>query len=146
MSRTHYSDIASALDGHLDGMNHNVAWENRHFKPPTDGSLYLRQYNMPVSTRIADLGSDANDYTVGIYQVDVVGIAGKGKAAIYELADKVADHFRTGVRVQYNGISVRITQVERAAITIDERSAFMPITVYYESYTRSRNPNLVIIA
>ena len=145
MSRTHYSDIASALDANLDAMGEVVAWENRHFTPATDGSLHLRQYNLPATTVLADLGRDGQDYRTGIYQIDVVGITGKGKAAIYALADQVADQFRRGTSLTYNGVVVRVTSVERSALVIEEKFAFIPLSIEYETYTRTRDTSLVIV-
>jgi len=134
---THYSDIASALDTQLNLLGETVAWENRHFTPPTSG-LYLMQFNIPASTTQADLGTNGTDYTVGIYQVSVVGVFGKGKAAIYTLSDSVADQFKRGTVMTYNGTTVRVKTVERAPMLIDEQSAIIPISVTYETYTTAR--------
>ena len=135
---THYSDIASALDNQLNLMGENVAWENRHFTPPTDGTLYLKQSNLPNDTNQADLGTNGTDYTIGIYQVDVIAPTGKGKAAIYALADQVADQFKRGTVMVYNSITVRIMAVSRAQMLIDEQNAIIPISVEYETYTPTR--------
>ena len=135
---THYSDIASALDARLDAMGETVAWENIRFVPATDGSLHLRQHNMPASTMQSDLGASGQDYTTGLYQIDVVGIAGKGKAAIYTLADQVADQFKRGTSLTYNGVVVRVSSVERTALIIEDKFAFIPLSIEYEAYTAAR--------
>lgn len=135
---THYSDIASALDSHLNEMALNTSWENRHFKPPTDGSLYIKQTNIPNETIQGDLGTNGTDYTIGLYQIDVIAPFGKGKSAVYTLADQVADKFKRGVTMTYNSITVRVQAVSRAPMLIDEQNAIIPITVEYETYTPAR--------
>jgi len=93
---------------------------------------------LPAATVLADLGRDGQDYTTGIYQIDVVGIAGKGKAAIYTLADQVADQFKRGTSLTYNGVVVRVSSVERAALIIEDKFAFIPLSIEYEAYTAAR--------
>ena len=145
MSRTHYADIASALDSQLNDLGELVSWENRHFTPPTDGTLYIRQTNLSGETTQADLGRDGQDYTIGIYQVDVIAPFGKGKAALYAMSDQVADQFKRGTSLTYNGVVVRVRQVVREPLVIDQQTAILPISIYYETYTRTRDTSLVIV-
>jgi hypothetical protein len=135
---THYADIASALDSALNALGRVVAWENRHFTPPTDGTLYLRQTNLSGDTSQADLGASGQDYSIGIYQIDVIAPFGKGKAALYTLADTVADSFKRGTTATYNGVTVRVRNVMRDPMVIDQQQAMIPVVVYYEAYTAAR--------
>jgi len=135
---THYSDISAALDGRLDALGELVAWENRHFEAPTDDTLFLRQTNLAGDTVQAELGTNGQDFSIGIYQVDIIGTFGKGKAPLYALSDAVCDHFARGQVMTYNGIKVRVRGNKRGAMVTDEQQAMIPVEIFYEAYTAAR--------
>ena len=99
-----FTDISAALDQQLFTMAGlpPVAWENDDFEP-TLNTLYLRPTLIAGDVNQATLGDNGLDMNVGIYQVDVFAQSGEGKFSSLEMADLIADHFKRGTDLTYNG-------------------------------------------
>ena len=137
---TVFLDITAALDGHLNTMTSvpPVAWENITYEPVV-GTLYLRPTLLFGNTEIATIGdTTSTDQNIGIYQVDVFAEAGKGKNAAIVQADLVADRFKRGTEITYNGLTVRVKNVSMAQpVTVDGWYQ-VPVEIEYESYSGAR--------
>lgn len=89
---SHLSTFAAAQSPTLA-----VAWPNRKFTPPD--AAYLRPHFLPAGTAADGLGSDAQDLQRGIYQIDVLGLPGKGPGAVLALLDALRAHFKRGLTI-----------------------------------------------
>jgi hypothetical protein len=136
---TVFSDISSALDLRLSTLSGSspVAWANTGYKP-VKGVLYLRANNLPASTVQAGLGSSGIDEHLGLYQVDVFAAAGKGRGEAEAKADIIADHFKRGTDLLYNGVYIRLGNVSRNAGLIDEDRFVISVTINYTAHVAPR--------
>jgi hypothetical protein len=134
-----FTNISAALDKHLSEMAGlpDVAWENKDYEP-TQGTSYLRPTILPAETFQASLGTNGQDEHTGIYQVDVMVEAGKGKKAGYALADLVADQFARGTDLVYSGVTVTIRQTSRQTGATDNGWFVVPVEIDYQSFTQPR--------
>jgi hypothetical protein len=136
---TTFTDIASSLDARLNTLAGSapIAWPNTVFKP-TKGTLYLRANNLPAATEQAGLGTSGIDAHIGIYQVDVFAPLGKGRGTAEAKADAIANHFKRGTDLSYNGVAVRLGNVSRnAGITEDDRFV-ISVSINYMAHVAPR--------
>lgn len=136
---TTFFDIGAALDARLNSLSGSspIAWPNTAFRP-TKGTLYLRANNLPAVTEQAGLGTNGIDVHEGIYQVDVYAPLGEGRGAAEAKADAVADHFKRGTDLLYNGVTVRLGDVSRnAGLTEDDRFV-ISISINYMAHVAPR--------
>lgn len=133
---TIFNDIQAALDTRLESMSggYSIAWPNIPFEPEA-GTVYLRPTFLPAETLQAALSDNGKDITVGIYQVDVFNPAGSGRSAI---PDTIADHFKRGTNLTYNGITLRIQSVSILSATIDGSWQQVPVSISFYTYTDAR--------
>ena len=140
---TAFQDISAALSANLNiyatANSVPVAWENVKYLPVT-GAKYLRETLIPASTEQVELGAAGIDETLGIYQVDVFTPANSdlGKSEAQILADGVANQFKRGALLTYNGVNVRIRKVSPGGGAIDGAWYMIPITIEFKSYTQPR--------
>jgi len=136
---TVFKDISGALDSRLNTLSGSspVAWENIAFKP-TKTALYLRPTHLPAPTEQAALGNNGIDQYIGIYQIDIFAPAGKGKGAAETKADAIADHFKRGTDLLYNGVYVRLGNVSRNAGLIDEDRFVISVSINYMAHVAPR--------
>ena len=136
---TVFADIGAALDGRMNTLSGGsaIAWQNTVFKP-TKTALYLKPTNLPVPASQTGLGASGIDQHTGIYQVDVYAIAGKGRNAAEVKADAVADHFKRGTDLTYNGITVRLGDTSRnTGIIVDDRFV-ISVSINYTAHVAPR--------
>ena len=136
---TTFTDISSALDSRLSTFagGDPVAWPNIEFTPDTQ-TLFLRPSILPVATEQIGLGNDGFDIHRGIYQVDIVAMAGEGRGAAEAKADAVANHFARGTDLSYNGLSVRLGDVSRnQGINVGDRFV-ISLSIDYLVHTAPR--------
>ena len=134
-----FNDISTALDTRLSVMTGlpPVAWENVEYEPVV-GTLYLRPTNISGDTNQATLGTSGQDMTIGIYQVDVIAQAGRGKSTALLMADKVANQFKRGTDLTSNGRVVTVVSVQRAVSSQDSGWYIIPVEIIYKSFTDAR--------
>lgn len=109
MASTKYADQQKALNKRLsDFQSTNIAWEGAGYNP-TPGTTYLEPLFFPGRPSQATLGPNGgqNEHT-GIYIINVKAPAGDGWDAGGAIADNIADHFKRGTTLTYNGQKVRI--------------------------------------
>jgi len=135
-----FRDILYCLDAHLKTLVPlpPVAWENKNYKPVKD-TLYLRPTILPAETVQATLGDNGTDSNSGIYQIDVFTPSGKGIKAAIEMADKIANLFKRGTYITYNGRTVRVKSVGRERSSNDDNGWYIvPVVITYISFTEAR--------
>tara|TARA_B100000795_G_scaffold103354_1_gene76232 strand:- start:158 stop:568 length:411 start_codon:yes stop_codon:yes gene_type:complete len=133
-----FTDISAALDARTNSLALPTAWENIAFKPTT-GTLYIRPTLIPAYTEQAGLGSNGLDEHVGIYQIDIVSTASLGKGEAIIKADVIADHFKRGLVLTYNGVNVRLSKTSRGIGKRDHEAFFtIPIFITYQSFISPR--------
>lgn len=132
---TIFNDIQAALDTKLATLTGvPIAYPNTPYKPQA-GTAYVRASFIPNETLQASLGSTGKDETLGIYQVDVVVPRGSGRP---QLLDTVADLFKRGTVLTYNGVNLRIRSVSMASAILEDEWYFVPISVNFQTYTEAR--------
>lgn len=135
-----FLDISAALDSNLNSMSSlpPVAWENRDYTPVV-GTLYLRPTLIAGETVQATLGDSGTDNNTGIYQIDVFAESGKGKNEAVVMADLIADQFKRGSDLIYNGRTVRTRNVSRQVGISNADGWYQVIVeVSYISFTEAR--------
>lgn len=132
MSATAFADISAALDARLNTMSSlpPVAWPNTGYTPIV-GTLYLRPHVLPNDTTQASAGASGLDRHEGIYQVDVLAQAGRGKLEATQMADTVANHFARGTTLSYNGVNVRTGPTSRTTGDIDGDRFIINVSIPY---------------
>jgi hypothetical protein len=133
---TFFNDIQAALDNRLNTISggYDISWPNVPYEP--DGtSTFLSPNFIPNETLQVGLGSNGKDETNGLYQIDVVYPAGSGRTTV---TDSVADHFKRGTVLSYNGVNIRVRSVSIAQAITDGAYHFVPITVDFQTYTDAR--------
>lgn len=133
---TYFNDIQAAFDNRLNTMSggYDIAWPNVAYEPDVN-TTYLRPFFLPAETVQVGLGGDGLDDTRGIYQIDVVFPAGSGRTNI---PDVVADHFKRGTNLSYNGTNVRIRSVSIGPALRDGAWYFVPVSIAFQTYTEAR--------
>jgi len=133
---TYFNDIEAALMTQLSTLSGapDIAYPNINYEPTT-GSAYLRANMIPVETLQASLGTSGKDETNGILQIDVVQPAGEGRST---LPDSIADHFKRGTVMSYNGVNVRVRSVSIGSAIREEAWYFVPVSIDFQSYTEAR--------
>ena len=136
---TVFRDIDAALVAQLNSMAGKppIAWENSAYEPVL-GTLYIRAYNLFGDTTQATLGDAGEDMTIGIFQLDIFAEAGKGKKAAMDMADTVADQFKRGTDLTYNGVTVTVRTVQRRTANITGGWYQLPVEVVYRAHTAAR--------
>ena len=132
-----FTDISAALDARTNSLSLPTAWENIAFQPVT-GTLYIRPTLMPADTVQAGLGSSGLDEHLGIYQIDICAKASTGKGEATIKADVIADHFKRGLVLTYNGVNVRLSKTSRGLGKRDEAWFVIPIFITYQVFTLPR--------
>jgi len=135
-----FYDISTALNTHLKNMTSapDIAWENKNYKP-TLKTTYIRPTLLPADSAQATLGDSGTDMNPGIYQVDVFTAANKGTKAALNMADLIANRFKRGTDLTYNGRTVRIRSVSQKSGSTNTGGWYqIPIDITYISYTEAR--------
>lgn len=133
---TYFNDIQAALDNRLSSLSggYDIAWQNIKYEP-TGNATFLAPTFIPDEMLQVSLGSNGKDEMNGLYQVDVVYPAGQGRSSV---PDAIADHFKRGTVLSYNGTNVRVRSVSIAQAITEGAYHFVPITVNFQTYTDAR--------
>lgn len=113
-----------------------VAYENKKFMPP-QSAPYLQPHLMLATPRAAALGTDADDYQRGIFQVDVMGLPNTGRTPVL-LAEDVAKEFKRGTRIIGTGLNAGTTIVCES-VTIpqgfnEDTRYKLPVSITFYAY------------
>ena len=135
-----FLDISAALDKNLNdmaGKPDGIAWPNAEFTP-TDGSLWVRPTVIMADTAGGTLGASVQGMYSGFYQVDVFAPAGEGKGEAYAMADLIADQFKRGTQLAYNGRTIECMQSTYLAARNDGAWFVIPLQIDFYSLTTER--------
>lgn len=141
---TIFRDQSAALDQHLSNMADlpPVAWEGIVFEPVKD-VLFLK----PSLDQLETIAETERDKTVGSYIIHINAPAGDGKGEALAMADKIANHFKHGTELSYNGVNVTVNKTSREEFvrpvgnlntTLNSAWFTLKIFVEYYSYTVRR--------
>lgn len=115
-------------------MQHNIsiAFQNVQFIPPTD-KPYLKLFILPASTNSSDLEGKMRTF-MGVYQINVVGSAGRGLGDINELIERLINLFPLYEKFTQDGFSVQVvTPVFEAKPIQTETTCTLPLSFEYRS-------------
>lgn len=113
-----------------------IAWPATDYKP-TSSIPYLRPSVMPNTTRAPFLSlDDANQY-VGIFQVLVCDIAGRGGSKARQIASKITTSFSRGAVITKDNVSIHISAPPTVGNDIQEPDRLIvPVTIPYFTFAR----------
>ncbi len=134
--RTPTPEIRRALDGRLmaalPGLGldpaQDAAWPNAAFTPHAERP-YVRPNCLFGNTSPAGLGPQGFELLSGVYQVDVLGLSGRGVAQAEELARGLADAFRGGARLVCGEAELRISASSVGPAMHTEGRLRIPVSV-----------------
>lgn len=137
---TAFTAIPAALDSHMNDYatdnSIRVAWENRNFTPTT-GESYLRATYLAGTTEPTGIESASDDH-IGVYQVDIITAIDTGKVEANTQADAIADYFKRGTLLTYDGIDVRVTSVSIGNGARDGAYYIKSISINCRSFSPAR--------
>jgi len=137
---TSFLDVSAALDQQLKAMVGlpDTAWQNMGHTPVLK-TLYLRPSLIPGDTLPDTIGAAGEDLNIGIYQIDVFAEAGESKDETMAMVDLIADQFKHGTKITYNGVTVEIKSVSVKVSTNNDDGWYQtPIEIVYYSFTARR--------
>lgn len=133
---THFTDIRAALDTQLATLSLETAYENVAYEP-VEGTPYVLSTLLPAETVQIGLGTAGKDRHQGLYQIDT--IFSSGDSAVFSLPDTVADGFKRGTDLLYNGTTVSIRTVSIETGRQEGGYFVVPVTVRYYATTTPRS-------
>jgi hypothetical protein len=114
-----------------------VAYENKDFAPP-QSAPYLRAHLLLSTPVAAALGSSAQDYQRGVFQVDVLALPDKGWGGAYPLADSIRTAFKRGTRLTgagaYAGTEVVCESVAVGPAMNEDTRYKLPVSITFYAY------------
>lgn len=131
-----YTAISAALTQKLNTMPDLptvVGWENTDIEPTVD-ELYLRVALLPVPTQYPCIGQNTEAYEQGIFQVDVLGVAGEGRGVVQAKADAIITYFARGTLLTYDSQNVRIEKACQATGRLEDNRYKIPININYHAF------------
>ena len=133
---TYFNDMQAALDSQLDSLDSTpVAWPNVPYEPSA-GTVYFRPSLLPGDTAQVTLGATGQDETNAVYQIDVVVPRGTGRPT---QLDTIADHFKRGTVLSYNGTKLRVRSVSIGPAILEGAWYFVPVSINVQTYTGARS-------
>lgn len=133
---TYFTDIRAALDTQLATLSLETAYENVLYQP-VEGVPYVRATLLPAETLQISLGAAGVDRSQGLYQIDVVFAS--GDSAVFSMPDTVADGFKRGTDLTYNGTTVSIRSVSVDTGRQEEGFFIVPVIARYYATTTPRS-------
>jgi hypothetical protein len=110
----------------------HVVYRNE-FHQPVDGEIYLRVFTLPAGTESSDLKGKHRAY-VGVYQISIIGPAGRGAVAIGDLVDELAELFPLNERQTRKGLTVQVmTPLEQGPDIQDDTRFTIPVSFQYRA-------------
>lgn len=106
----------------------SVAYENALFTP-TGTSPYLRAHMIPSATKASGLGTAAQNFHYGTFQVDTSYEANKGYGAAQDMSEKVRKHFKRGKKLMSDCLVVDSSYI--AVGIVSEGRYIIPVRVNY---------------
>ena len=134
---TFFNDIQAAFDAKIgQSVSDPIAFPNVPYEPSA-GTVYVRPTFLPAETIQASLGATGKDETNGVYQIEVVVPRGSGRP---QTIDSIADAFKRGTVLTYNGVKVRVRSVSIGiALVTDTAWYSVPVSVNFQTFTEARS-------
>lgn len=130
-----FTDIHTSLDTRLNALTGGttIAWENTEHIP-LKGTPYLRPTVLMAPSSLMDLQDlQMNE---GIYQIDLFYPLDNGAGAMLTKADAIYDHFKAGLDLVSNGVTVHIKAISRANPAKREEGWFMTsVEIHFKTYS-----------
>lgn len=130
-------EIEAALEQHLLSISGipNVAWENGDFEPTT-GTPYLEVYHIPTIREPATRGNNFINYYQGVFAVDCMLPANKGRGAATELTSRIIEAFEanTDIALSLTGKYVRIRASNKQTGTPEGAFFRVPVNIRWYAY------------
>lgn len=111
----------------------NVAYEQREFTPPADGSLWYSLNNLPGGRDPNTLGDAGEDLYTGVFQIDVWGQQGQGVRPVLEAAGALTAYYKAGRSFTKDGQAVRIRKSELSTPRRDGVRLVSSVSVYWSA-------------
>jgi hypothetical protein len=131
-----YTNISAALNQKLNAMPNLptiIAWENVDISPVVD-ELYLRTALLPVPTQYPCIGQNTEAYEQGIFQIDVLGVAGEGRGVVQTKADAIVTYFARGTLLTYDSQNVRIERAYQSPGRQEDNRYKIPVNINYHAF------------
>jgi len=133
-----YQEIYALLSEQLNTVPNvpDVAWENDYYEPD-ENTLYFEVHFFPSPSQNRELGSNADTYESGIFQINVVGVRGRGSGYCYEWADTITPYFKreTTLTSSDESIKVRIEKCYPSPGLYNSAGRYvLPINVIWHSF------------
>ncbi len=128
--------IRSIMDARLSNLataeQVQVAWENSDFNPP-ESAIYWRSFLLPGDASAVGLGTEAENFHLGVYQVDVLAPAGIGWGDASVSAAKVVSAFKRGTDLTVGDCQIRITRAQPGPGMREGGRFKIPVSIYYRA-------------
>ncbi len=112
-----------------------IAYEDRPFTAPADGSAYLKAYLLPGNTDSEDLAGEHKSYR-GIFQISVITKSGIGRGPAEQIADELAALFPNNLRLTKNSFTVFVRSPTSNAPSIQsDTTSALPVSFEYRADT-----------
>lgn len=112
-----------------------VAWENREFDPPDDGSVWLKESLVSGSDQVVSSGDKQR---LGLYYIHVYGPTGGGTKAIEDLAKAIVHVFPAGTSlgsVHLYRTEPQAARIEAVTQAADSVWYAIPVVIYWRGYS-----------
>jgi hypothetical protein len=119
--------INFALATNLQSIGTSTAFENAKFTPP-EGVFFEENY-LPTNASEVGLENSSTDYFTGIYQVTINAPKDTFKREALEAAQVVAEAFKRGVVLEYDGVAVRCHRVQQGVGFYSGDRYLIPVSV-----------------
>lgn len=110
-----------------------IAYEQREFTPPADGSTWYGIHNLPAERVPATLGDAGDDRYAGVFQIDVSTEQGQGVRPALTKAAAITAHYRAGRSFTRGANSVRIERSQASPARRDSVRLVVSVSVYWET-------------
>jgi hypothetical protein len=114
-----------------------IAWPNRDFIPPSDGSSYLQVRILPNRNTRLFLGSNEESWRQGILQINLITQYDKGPSFGVDIAGQIAQHFPQDLMLRYSGVKVQLTKTPDVGSAVASPTGtqwIVPVSIYYEAF------------
>jgi hypothetical protein len=131
--------LLKAVEAYYEGATPKlpIAWPNRTFTPPADGSSYLEVRILPNRNTRLFLGSNEESMRMGILQVNLISQFDKGPGAGIQIAGQIVAAFPQDRVLRESGVKVQLTKtpdVGPAVANPNGTNWIVPVSIYYEAF------------
>lgn len=127
--------ISAALSSRLSTLPSSppVAYENVEYKP-VDGQAWLRESYLPANSSTVGLEPTGSTDFVGVYQISIYTPLDDSKFEAHQLVDAITAHFTRGTVLSFEGLNVKIEQVNVAQGLRSNGWWLMPVSVNWRAF------------